>query len=136
MEYRELTTEERTTVPDIHDRMVVVGAVNDEGQVVAACGIILSPHLDPLWVHPDRRGRAGFALVNLWVAVKEKLLSLGASSCTSSVIDGYPEPPYDRVIEHLSTTLAGGHEVKARIWLIPLKDAHDDNLTEAEGKDG
>jgi hypothetical protein len=128
MEYRELTVEERKEVPGIVDGMLAIGAVNGAGEVVACCGVILSPHLDPLWVRPDSRGHSGFVLVRLWGAVKEKLLSLGASSCTSSVIDGNPGPPLDKVIEHLSTTLAGGEEMNARIWLIPLRDAQDDTL--------
>ena len=120
MEYRELTPEEKAQVPGMHPGALGIGAVNKKGEVVAACGVILSPHLDPLWVTPNKRGHSGFVLLKLWNAVKERLVSLGATSCTSSVINGYPEPPLDAVIEHLSTVLAGGEEMDARVWLIPL----------------
>jgi hypothetical protein len=120
VEFRELTQDEKMTVPGMHPGAMAIGAVDEDGKVVAACGVILSPHLDPLWVTEEKRGHSGFVLVRLWEEVARKLRSLGATSCTSSIINGYPQPPLDGVIEHLSTALAGGEELDARIWLIPL----------------
>ena len=119
MEYRELTEDERSQVPGVIPGMLVVGAVDETG-VVGACGIILSPHLDPLWIREDRRGKSGWILIRLWKAVRNKLLSLGASSCTAAVTSDYPGPELERVIEKLSVHLAGGQELDARVWLIPL----------------
>jgi hypothetical protein len=134
VEYRELTFEEKLQVPNLPTpEMLVVGAVNDEGQVEAACGVMQVLHLDPLWVNPEKRGLFGFRLIRLWDAVKARLVKMGAKACTASVMDGYPGPPYDRVVEHLSTKLAGGEEVDARIWLIPLEDAHSDTLGATDG---
>jgi hypothetical protein len=137
VEYRELTLEEKEQVPGLPTTdMIVIGAVNDQGEVEAACGIMTVLHLDPLWVNPEKRGKFGFKLLHLWDAVKTKLLGLGGRACTASVMDGFPGPPYDRVVEHLATKLAGGEEVDARIWLIPLTDAHSDTLTnEAQDAD-
>jgi len=127
MEYRELDSEEKAQVPGMHPKALAIGAVED-GKVVAACGVLLAPHLDPLWVTPERRGRSGFALTRLWDAVKSRLLSYGATSVSATVTDGYPPPPYDKVIEHLAVSLAGGEEVKGRYWSIPLVDGENDTL--------
>jgi hypothetical protein len=71
-------------------------------------------------------------LVKLWDTIQDKLAAHGVRAVTSSVMDGYPEPPYDKVVEHLSTTLAGGTEIDARIWLIPIGTGNLEEQSDGE----
>ena len=51
MEYRTLTEEEyMSQVPGMVPGMTAIGAVDENGDVVACIGVIKTLHLDPLWV--------------------------------------------------------------------------------------
>ena len=134
MQYRELTKEEKLQVPGLASQdQLVIGGVNEDGEVEMACGVLTIVHLDPVWVRPGDRKKSGFRLVRLWKTVRNRLYDAGVRAVTASVMEDFPGAPYDKEVEHLAIALAGGSELKARIWLIPLTHAHSDSLGDSNG---
>ena len=123
MEYRELTRDELGRVPGalepLPQSMVGVGAVSDDGEVVAACGMYTVVQLDPLWVREDYR-KSPVILKRLWESTRAFLAAKGVKSVFSGVLDGYPGPEHESVIERLSVRLAGGKPFGGRIWVIEI----------------
>jgi len=121
MIYRQLTPEEMRQVPKLpepSERVTVVGAVDDNGEVVAAMGIFVAIHMDPLWVREDKRNNPRI-LLRLWDAAQTYLRSQGAGGVLALMFDGDPGPPYEGVVERICK-YAGGYEVVGRMFLVPL----------------
>jgi len=97
----------------------VIGFVNDSsGDVEVAVGVFKTYHLDPLWVKPSIRGRCGFKLFRLWKIARSMLRSIGADFITSSISCGHEN---EKIVERLSTKLAGGKELHSRVWVISVQ---------------
>lgn len=130
MIYRRLTQEEIARVPGVQTPVPksfhAIGAVDDEGNVIAALGIFAAVHFDPLWVREDKRG-SGIILRRLWEAVQRHLRDHDLGDVTVGMLDSNPGPRYESVVEKLCCKLAGGHEVKGRIFTIPFNGRHHDS---------
>jgi len=120
--YRELTLDEIAQVPGVPSPLpgifFMVGAVDDDGKVAAACGIYAAIHLDPMWVRDDRR-KSPMILRRLWNEMKEFFENKGISNVTVGMLDENPGPPNESVIAKMCE-FAGGHEVRGRIFVIDV----------------
>ena len=122
MEVRLLTREELETVPGMQspvpESLFAVGAVDEEG-VVAACGVFLVLHADPIWIRPDMR-HAGKLPLQLWRAAQEEIAArrLGMEVFVGMTEDNPGQPTEDLVAR--MCIAAGGEELKARFFVIPV----------------
>jgi len=122
MVYRELTLEEIAQVPGVPSQIPgffhMIGAVDEDGKVAAACGIYAAIHLDPMWIREDRR-KSPFILRRLWNEMKEFFRYKGVSNVTVGMLDSNPGQPNESVIAKMCEA-AGGHEVRGRLFVIDV----------------
>jgi hypothetical protein len=121
-EFRLLTPEEIDQVPGVisprPSSFIMVGAVDEDGKVYAACGAFLVLHADPLWIRPDWRGR-GRLLYRLMQAFMGELRSRGVRGVEVGMTDTNPGQPTESLIERVCR-MVGGHELKARFFAVPI----------------
>ena len=124
MIWRVLTREEAATVPGMIDpipgSLVAVGAVDEDGQVVACLGTFAVLHADPVWVREDHRN--GKTLLRLWEAMKHELLQRGVSGVDVLMSPNVPGQPLEDTMARLCEA-AGGVEVKMRHFVVPIEVA-------------
>lgn len=122
MNWRVLTREEAATVPGmidpIPDSLVAVGAVDEEGQVVACIGTFAVLHADPVWVREDHRN--GKTLLRLWDTVKRELMGRGVSGVDVLMSPNVPGLPLEDTVARLCEAV-GGVEVKLRHFVVPIE---------------
>lgn len=124
-EFRLLTNEEAATVPGMVDPMpaslFVMGQVDERG-VAAAIGVFLVMHADPIWIRPDKRN-GGKLPRHLWEATRDEILirNLGPEVFVGMTPEN-PGPPTENLVERMVETI-GGHEIKARFFVIPVERA-------------
>jgi len=87
---------------------------------VAGCGVFTVIHADPLWVREDYR-RSPVLLRRLWRATKDAILKRGGSGVQVGMTDVDPGEPTESMIARMCE-FAGGHEIEARFFMIPIKD--------------
>ena len=120
--YRLLTRAEAAEIPGMIDPMpdslFVVGAVDESG-IIAACGVFMALHADPLWIRPDKRKCKPCLLKHLWDNVAEEILRRGASSVEVGMTETNPGQPTESMIERMCK-LVGGREIKARFFSVPV----------------
>jgi hypothetical protein len=124
MKWRVLTRAEAETVPGmiepVPDSLVAVGAVDDEGQVVACIGAFAVLHADPVWVREDHRN--GKTLLRLWEAMKHELAQRGISGVEVLMTEHVPGPPLESTVARLCE-VAGGQEMRLRHFIVPIEEA-------------
>jgi len=123
-EFRLLTRPEMESIPGIVDpipgSMFAVGMVDEKG-LAAACAVFFVVHGDPIWVREDLR-KTGVAR-ELWEATRKEIewrnmgpeVFFGMSEHTPG------QPTEDRLAA--AAILAGGHELKARFFVVPVMEA-------------
>ncbi len=122
-EFRLLTRAEIESIPGIMDpipaSLFAVGMVDEKG-VAAACGIFLVMHADPIWIREDKRN-SGKLLLELWEATKAEIErgNLGPEVMIVGMTPTNPGPPTEELVERMCVT-AGGYEIKARFFAIPV----------------
>jgi len=106
-------------VDPIPSSLFAVGAVDEQG-VVAAIGVFLVLHADPLWIREDYRNRGKLPL-ELWEATKAEITrgNLGPEVLWVCMTEDKPGPPTENVVARLCQA-AGGSELKARFFTIPV----------------
>lgn len=123
MQYRRLKPEELATVPGVDEippSMVAIGAVNDCGEVVGCVGIYAALHLDPLWIREDYR-KSPFLIRRIWERLKAEMNAEGVHQVEVGMLDTNPGPENEENVVRIVKDLAGGEEVKGRIFVINLK---------------
>jgi hypothetical protein len=123
-EFRLLTRAEMEAIPGIADpipgSMFAVGMVDEKG-LAAACGVFFVVHGDPIWVREDLR-KTGVAK-ELWEATRKEIewRNMGPEIffSMSETIPG--QPTEDRLAA--AAIKAGGHELKARFFVVPVMEA-------------
>jgi hypothetical protein len=90
--------------------------VDDHG-VVAACGVFLAAHADPLWVREDHR-KHGLLLLRLWEATRAEIIRRGGERINVGMTETNPGEPTESLVARMCET-AGGHEIKARFFEVP-----------------
>lgn len=124
MMIRPLTHAEAATVPGMvepqPDSLVVMGAVDEAGDVVAALGFFFVVHADPIWVRRDHRN-GGKLLLKLWQEAREfiRRTRMG-TDVVVGVTPTNPGPEVEGLVEKLCVA-AGGSELAARFWSIPVE---------------
>ena len=121
MKFRILTREEAATVPGIIDPMptslTAVGAVDEKG--VACCiGLFLVLHADPLWIREDHR-HSGKLPLHLWQATRE-IAEVYGPEVYVGMSEDKPGQPLEGTVARMME-FAGGQELKARFFTIPLE---------------
>ena len=123
-EYRLLTRAEAATVPGmvdpLPDSLFVMGAIDESG-IIAAVGAFTAVHLDPLWIREDKRKCTPCMLRKLWENMHAELWRRGADGIEVGMTETNPGQPTEGMIERMCK-MAGGHEIKARFFLIPIKE--------------
>lgn len=124
MDFRLLTREELETVPGMSDpipgSLFAVGLVDEQG-VAAAIGVFLVMHADPIWIREDLRGHGKLPL-RLWEATRREIMErqLGPELFVG-MTENNPGQPVEGLVERMCKT-AGGSEVQARFFVIPVKE--------------
>lgn len=99
MIYRELTPEEFKLVPRevkgstifTPDNSKIIGAFNDQGEIVGSFTFFVCAHLEPVWIREDYRGKGlNMMLGRLGNAMKAMLRSLGIAEAYTVVLDTTP----------------------------------------------
>ena len=99
MEYRELTPEEYAKWPrevegsEIYntDNSKVIGAFNENGEIVGSFTLFICAHLEPVWIREDYRGKGmGMILGRLGNAMKALCRSMGIQEAYTVVLDTTP----------------------------------------------
>lgn len=99
-----------------------VGLVDEQG--VAACiGVFYVLHADPIWIRPDQRNRGKLPL-RLWEATRQEIaLRHAGQEVVIGMTPTKPGPPTEGLVERM-VTKAGGSEVEARFFVIPMGDGN------------
>ena len=124
-EFRLLTRPEVESVPGmvspIPNSLFAVGMVDEKG-VAAAIGIFFVLHADPVWIREDRRN-GGKLPLELWEAAKAEIVrgDLGPEILWVGMTDEKPGQPTEGLVERMIAK-AGGEELKARFFVIPVKE--------------
>jgi hypothetical protein len=124
LKFRILTREEAATVPGMVDPMpeslTAVGAVDPSG-VVCCIGLFLVLHADPIWIRDDWRN-SGKLPLHLWQATRDVASVLGPEVFVGMSEDN-PGQPTESLVERMVES-AGGQELKARFFTIPVGAEH------------
>jgi hypothetical protein len=126
-EFRLLTREELESVPGMQEpipgSLWAMGLVDNDG-VAAACGVFWVVHADPIWIRPDKRNN-GKLLLRLWEKTRDEILfrNMGREVFVG-MTDTNPGQPTEGLVERM-VQKAGGMEVYARFFIIPVEEQAD-----------
>jgi GNAT superfamily N-acetyltransferase len=99
MIYRELTPEEFEKAPrevpgsEVYtpENSKILGAFNEQGEIVATWTFFICAHIEPVWIREDYRGKGlGMILGRLGNAMKAMLRGIGIGEVYTVVLDTTP----------------------------------------------
>lgn len=118
MEYRLVQGKDCPAESFIGDENYAMAAIDKNGDIVAAAGLMVTITIDPLWIRPDKR-RSMFLLRRLWEHLRKYLISRGAKSVGGVTLREGQENA--DLVKRIAMRLTGAKIIKTDILHIDLE---------------